>query len=54
MSVDQLWFSEGGIRWFKIQIDDAKFKISLVDGTSFKLDRNQADLLRLWLEEHLK
>lgn len=54
MSVEELKFSEGGLNWFIINKEKDKFKIKLTDGTCLSWDRNQAHLLMLYLQEHLK
>ena len=52
MSVDILIFSNTYDQ-FKFSVEDDKIKID-VNGQSNYIDRNQAYLLKLWLEEHLK
>lgn len=48
-------FSEGGLVWWGIKhIGDGCFEVKEVDGRTYKFNRNQAHLLKLYLEEHLK
>jgi len=60
MSVEQLLFSSAN-REIKMSVkkddfqDTVKIEMYAPDcWVDLSLDRNQADLLRLWLEEHLK
>lgn len=54
MSVEKLQFSNGGLNWLTIKIIDDKVTFIEVDGKEWKLDRSQAHLLMLYLQEHLK
>jgi len=54
MPVEQLSFTNGGLTWLAVKMEGDKFKFTEVDGRSWKLNRNEAMLLKLWLEEHLK
>jgi len=53
MPVEQLRFTNGGLTWLDVRMVDDKFKFTEADGRSWRLNRNEAMLLKLWLEEHL-
>ena len=52
MSVKELSFDDGYIKFSKPLPDRIMIKIDVIGAVAI-LDRNQADLLRLWLEEHI-
>lgn len=53
MSAKELKFSEDGLTWFRMTISDTnQFHVN-VTGSVFDLDRDEAYLLMLYLQEHL-
>lgn len=53
MRVKELRFNNDGLTWLRWNVEGDKFKVTEGDGRSWKLDRNQAHLLYLYLKEHL-
>ena len=53
MSAEQLSFTNYGVAWLTFKTEGNKFIATEADGRSWEFDRGQAQLLKLWLEEHL-
>lgn len=56
MSVKELRFSEGGLTWLRVEWIGGfqRLEFTEVDGRIWNLDRDKANLLLLYLQEHLK